>query len=492
MPVRSLGRSLADMKARPFWRLLAAEQGPVYMAIMRLRLLDANAGVSASTLYAQIERDIELLNDANFKMGNTAKECVKEWVDKQWLTRRLPEGAKEEEFELTPEAATAIRFVTGQNERHAGLTESRLATVLQQLENLVQATDDNPIERRRRLEEEQARIAEELKQLDHSVPRTLPPETACERLRDILSLTMGLPDEFLRVRDEIEQLHRALREKIVKQSGSSGEILDTVFRGVEDVRQTAAGRSFEAFWGMLANPRQRYAIDTAIETLGGRVALTGMEEEDWRFLDRLTGTLMERARRVHEVIGAFSHSLRQFVQSREFREQRALRNLLDNARQVALDLKEILPPQAALDDRADLALTSANLSSVGAWVLYDPEDCVLDARMDEGAASDLDSATIRQWIDQADIDWATLERQIDMVLRTHPATSISIAGVLNEFPAQQGLGSVVGLLALAFQRNAIRGADGALERVEWHAENGDVRAAHIPLFIFTRSVPDES
>lgn len=490
MSVRSLALSLTEMKARPFWRLLAADHGPAYMAIMRLRLLEADAGVPASTLYAQMERDLELLNGANFSLVHTAREYVKEWVNKQWLTRRLPEGAKEEEFELTPEAAIAIRFVTGQNDRHVGLTESRLATVLQQLENLVQATDDNPTERRRRLEEEKSRIDDELRQLEYAAPRTLPSDSACERLRDILSLTLGLPDEFLRVRDEIERLHRDLREKIVKQSGTSGEILDTAFQGVEDIEDTAAGRSFSAFWGMLANPRQRHAIDTAIETLSGREVLAGMREEDWRFLSRLTGTLMDRARRVHEGIRHFSHSLRQFVQSREFREQRALRGLLDEARQAALDLKETLPPQAVLGDRADLALTSANLSSVGAWFLYDPEDCVLDTHMVEGIASDLEPGTIRQWIDQSDIDWATLEQQIDTILQAHSVTSI--AGVLHDFPARQGLGSIVGLLALAYRLDAVRGSDGATERVEWCTEDGEFRAAHIPLFMFSRSATDES
>ena len=45
------------------------------------------------------------------ELPQSAQAYVAEWLSQGWLTRRFPAGAVEEEFELTADAAVAIRVL---------------------------------------------------------------------------------------------------------------------------------------------------------------------------------------------------------------------------------------------------------------------------------------------------------------------------------------------------------------------------------------------
>src|SRR3546814_8550960 len=53
------------------------------------------------------------------------RSYVAEWLSYGWLTRRFPVGASEEEYELSVDALTALRFVTGLLQPRTTATESR-------------------------------------------------------------------------------------------------------------------------------------------------------------------------------------------------------------------------------------------------------------------------------------------------------------------------------------------------------------------------------
>mgnify|MGYP002131448786 CR=1 FL=1 len=66
------------------------------------------------------------------------------WLAQGWLVRRLPEGASEEEYELSRHAVQAIRFIAGIEHNASLATESRLAMVMQQISQLAQQTEADP------------------------------------------------------------------------------------------------------------------------------------------------------------------------------------------------------------------------------------------------------------------------------------------------------------------------------------------------------------
>jgi tRNA isopentenyl-2-thiomethyl-A-37 hydroxylase MiaE len=73
---------------------------------------------------------------------------------------------------------------------------------------------------------------------------------------------------------------------------------------------------------------------------------------------------------VHDVLQHFARSLKHYVQSREYLEQRRVNQLLKEAQRTALALKDEIRVTDTL--AYTLQLTSSRLRSLSQWVLYDP------------------------------------------------------------------------------------------------------------------------
>jgi hypothetical protein len=112
--------------------------------------------------------------------------------------------------------------------------------------------------------------------------------------------------------------------------------------------------------------------------------------------------------------------------------------------------------------------------------------------MQEGDVLDVDIETVGELVAQSEIDFRTLKQNIRSVLETY--SQASVGDVLKQHPAVQGLGSVVGLVALGSKYGY---KSETLETVSWTGpgSNGDAdtqrRSAKIPKIFFLRERIDE-
>lgn len=63
------------------------------------------------------------------------------------------------------------------------------------------------------------------------------------------------------MRDQFEQLNRELRERIMDSDGNRGEVLDSLFAGIDLIAESEAGRTFSAFWRLLTDPEQAAMLE---------------------------------------------------------------------------------------------------------------------------------------------------------------------------------------------------------------------------------------
>jgi hypothetical protein len=356
--------------------------------------------------------------------------------------------------------------------------------VIQALVKLAEDTDEDTSRRIERLLAEQARIEKEIEAIQKGHMRVITAESALERTREIITLADDLAGDFRRVRDQFEHLNRDLRERLMDNEGNRGEVLDSLFAGIDVISGSDAGRTFSAFWRLLTDPEQSAAFDQALESIMSREFVAHMDIKDRRFLLRMTRTLLEQGGAVHEVLQTFARSLKHFVQSREYLEQRRLNQLLNDAQRAALTLRDEVKAAEAL--QYTLELTSSRIRSLSQWTLHDPSLQAPPEAMSAGDMPSIDLQSIGELVAQSEIDFRTLKANIRELLETR--SQVSIGDVLDLFPAAQGLGSVVGLIALG-SRHGIK-ADNQ-EAVSWHGSDAVQRSARIPRFYFLRERIDE-
>jgi hypothetical protein len=136
--------SYRKLRRQPVWELLAALNGPVIAGVLKTLLSDNERTLASSILHERVSRELESLRVDGEDLPQQAQAYISDWLRSGWLSRKLPAGASEELFELTPAAADAIRFLDSSLTPRKAATESRLATVLTQLARLAEETDANP------------------------------------------------------------------------------------------------------------------------------------------------------------------------------------------------------------------------------------------------------------------------------------------------------------------------------------------------------------
>jgi hypothetical protein len=107
-------------------------------------------------------------------------------------------------------------------------TQSRLNTIIEQIASLALATSNNEEQRRLALLEERRKIDEQLAELDAGKLEILDTSQAFERLSDILDLSQGIPDDFVRVRDDFETINKELHARIINYEGGHQDLLENI------------------------------------------------------------------------------------------------------------------------------------------------------------------------------------------------------------------------------------------------------------------------
>jgi len=471
------------MRKEPLWRLLASANGPIVIGLLQTHLYESERSLPASILHERVGRDLEALRAQGEDLPQTAQAYIANWLAEGCLERRFPAGAAEEEYELSTATVEAIRFLASMEQPHSAATESRLALVIQALVKLAEDTDTDKSRRIDRLKAEQARIEKEIEAIQEGRMRVIPHPSALEQTREIISLADELTGDFRRVRDQFDQLNRGLRERLVDNEGSRGEVLDSLFAGIDLISESDAGRTFTAFWRLLTDPEQMAVLEQALDNVMSREFVNQLELKDRRFLRRMTGNLLEQGGIVHTVLQDFARSLKHFVQSSEYLEQRLLNQSLKDAQRAAMAIKDEVKTTNIIKD---LVLTSSRIRSLSQWVPYDPSIQALPRGMYDGDIPDIDLDSVSELVAQSEIDFRSLKANVRGALEK--LSQASIHDVLEQYPAAQGLGSVVGLITLG-SRYGIKSEN--RETVSWVGNDALRRSARIPEIFFLRERIDE-
>lgn len=475
---------MRELRELPMWRLLCADKAPLTLGLMQVFLLEEAKTLGASVLLERLQRELVTLRDAGEDMPQSAQAYIAEWLSRGWLSRRFPADAPEEVYELTTEAVTALRFLLGVMQPRQMATESRLALVIQQLARLAEETDDNPRTRLQALQAERARIDREIERVSKGHVDTLPPERALERAREIIALSDELTGDFRRVRDQFGTLNRNLRESLLDNEGSRGDVLEALFEGVDVISSSDEGKTFAAFWRLLTNPNESSTLSQALEDVMSRPFASSLTLGERRFLRNLTTRLIGEGKSVHEVLQHFASGLKAFVQSKEYLEQRRFNTLLKTAQREALVAKDFVQPNRSV--QYELTLTSSSLGSVSRWRLLDPEERVADATMAEAQPAAVSLEMVSELVRQSDIDFNALQQNIHAMLQRQDV--VRIDELLDAFPAEQGLGSVVGYLALGAKSGTVTDTP---VRVGWVGSDAQPRHATVPTVFFVKEKEDE-
>lgn len=432
-------------KESPEWSLLRARTAGLIVAVIQDYFPPERRTRPAAEIIAALDQDLEQLRELGAEFESTAAAYVADWVGAGYLIRRPGETRGSET--LTPSAAAlnVAATVGGIESPQRTASASRLGSIASNLIALQRDSDPNSASRLSLLEAERDAVELRIAEVRSGDFAILDPDTAKERVAETLGLAQEVPVDFARVRSTIEDLSRELRAKILDDTAEGGATLNNVFRGVDLLAESDAGRSVNGFYDVILDAEQSARLQEAITAILSRDFASDLEPQARSDLNMLLSRLEDEAATVRQTMLVLSRSLRHFVLSRQYEEHRRLRQLIQRCQSLAVQVSAHHRPEKPMN--LELTRIGMQIRSIAALKLHNPGEGRVPTDFERHDTDDVDFAELAEQARESDIDFEELRSNIIATLR-RVGGPVTAAQVLAEHPATQGLASIVGLMVL--------------------------------------------
>ncbi|GAA1474920.1 DUF3375 domain-containing protein [Corynebacterium felinum] len=453
-------RTLA--KQSPVFSLIRSPHAPLILSFLAVHFPHGSSPRPAAEIYELLDADLNMLRSHNFDLPKGPQGYVADWIKAGWLIRKPGTSKTGETLEPSDHSLNALEAVHRWRDPRSTMTASRIQSIAFAVESLARDSDPDAQQRIDHLLRQREQIDQLIKETESGHFHVLDTEQIRERITDILDLASSVPADFARVRAEFEELNRTVRRQLLDPEDSRGTVLDDIFRGVDLIAESEAGRSFHGFYEILLDHERSAHIDSWIASILEREQSASIEIEHKERLRHLFRDMETLGYEVNTVMTTLARSLRHYVTTQDFAENRRMLELLRATR--ALSAKAVESHQLGPLHHMNTPLTKIgmSISSVSALVPKNPGLDFVDTDPVPIAEVTIDVDELLASVSASEINFTELEEAIAHLLETH--TKITIGEVLHHFPATQGLASVVGLLYLALSNGHPLGHQ---ESVSW-------------------------
>ena len=470
-------------KKHPAWRLLASPQASFTGAFFYRTFIAPNRrAIGEQELIGRLDEFLYMISqgEAEPVFPRTPKAYLDAWADDEhgWLRKFYPTGQDEPHFDLTSSAQKAVEWLLGLRQQSFVGTESRLLTVFDLLQQIVERSEEDPALRLAELERRKAEVEQEMVRVQNGQVDLLDDTQVRERFWQAMTTAREILADFRAVEQNFRELDRAMRERIATWKAGKGELLSVIFEERDGIAFSEQGKSFAAFWRFLMSSAYQEHFQN---TLGKVLALPAVQELG---MNRQAGAIhydwMDAGAHVQETVAALSQQLRRYVDENFLAEERRIVHLAREAEGHALAVRQAPPPPKW---QMEIDAPAPDISLAMDRPLFSPP--VLPEIRDDSLAEGQADMPVDALFSQVYVDKERLRDQIRQLLQARAA--VSLREVIDRFPVELGLTEIVSYLVIASEDNLADFSSEETERLVWRDETGKAMAAKAPKIIFHRS-----
>lgn len=458
---------------RTAWRLLGAETAPLILAFLG-ELFSEVSEVSIDRAKTELEIYLSKLGSGEAGPAVAARSYINQWVDANYLREQS------QKLTLTSVTQTALQFVESIGRRDMMVTASHLETVNQEMGRLLVQLSPDIGERSRFLEEQIEALEKAKKRLLEGHVEELTHTQKRERVRHLYTLAVSLSQDFRLLEEEMRLHEIAIRQKVLEEQDSRGDVLVAVLDAEDLMHQSPAGQAFDGFYTLLGDDERSDAFRGQIRRLMALGISEFLSPDETRTFMDLVTHLMLQSERVIARRRSATESLRAYIQSGVQREQRAVDRLLKQAERLASAMQSKRDIEWHGDLPIMLNTGKLRLSTPMALLVTMPEESSSQGPVEECETKrTLDLDTLAQFNGMRIVDVAARVRD---VLRRSGARTLGDLTVLE--PIRGGVEEVVALIRIAHSVGATH-FEGASEKIFFTDENNKLMRATVPTLLLS-------
>lgn len=420
------------------WRLLRADNAAHVLAFLETVFADG-AEVPFSQARVLLDGEIARSREAGvWQTESAALAYLNAWIKQGWL--RELDGL----LSKTDAAETALRFARALDERASGATASHLRIVQDAVRDLAVAVSGDVAEQLAILARKKAQVEAEMAQVEAGLWTPLDDAQKRERIREVHQLALVLSGDFRFFEDEIRQLDKALRVRMMGSALSRGEVLSQLMAQEAVLDETEAGSAFNGFFELLSDVNRATEFREQLRTVLESDLAAFLSASQFHYLNRLVPLLSQESERVFKIRRRTEQELRSYIESGAAAENRAIGGLLMRLERLAVQL---CSGGLALQTPTRLTLPtgSVRLASPESMRLRLPDEgfgeVAVVAHENSRVAGEAVMASLQT------VRLGELAQAMRDVLAQHGA--LSLAGIAAHYPLRMGMEELVACFRIA-------------------------------------------
>lgn len=276
-------RSLAAFR-NPTLDLLHGRYAPFVVAALSIVFTEDRPTVAVVDAHAEVTEIVDQLRAAGYDAdepqlpSGTARDICRYWVQVGWLNRQL--DGEVEVYRLSAHAVGALEITGRTGARATKVSNSRVRTLLEAVEQLSGDAETDLTSRLERLTAERDALEEQIELLQQG--RLDPPDDAelLEEAENVVHLARELPADFSRLAESIRAMQRDVVTELRQDVRPTGDVLrDYLQRGQYIAEATPEGRAFTGALRLIGDPEHIDRLSAQLHTLAAQPFARLMDPE---------------------------------------------------------------------------------------------------------------------------------------------------------------------------------------------------------------------
>lgn len=406
--------------------------------------------VPRSAFYQEVKKRLKYIS-LHLDMGEQeAPEYINDWLNQKILATSVNQNNDEELFELTKSAHLALQFINSLESDDVKLNDSYMHIVMSQVHQLCIQTSEDVEEKISELQDKRRLIDIEIGKLKKGEITHIDNEKAKRDFKTIVNLVSSLDGDFFQVTQDIREVDQSIREAVISmdESTSKGEILQRTFDNIEELYSRPSGKSFRSFWSVMIDSNLQAKFDDDLNSLLSRDFIKTIDRPTRRVIEQLSRNLLNKGLEVTESTASISRSLHSFVKLENIKEHRLVSKLLN---ECLVNLVEVKDQLTNRDSVLEVTLPKLYKKAIRGVDLYSEKASFGVPKNAISPQFNLQDA--KHLASSTDINYRRLVFTVNKAIRANG--TISIADIINEYPIEDGIASVIGYLILANKHASI-------------------------------------
>lgn len=272
------------------------------------------------------ENDIQQAFDTN---EVKAKRSIKKWADSGFLSNYYNDNG-DIVYQLSPYTIKTLNWLETLKKKEFVAAESKFKDIFNQLQELVEFTDEDVNKRIKNLERKKAELDEQIQDLKMGKEVEILEDFQIIPRFDRLNTTAReLLSDFKEVEDNFKKITNEIYQKHLDQSLSKSDVLDFTFDALDRLKESHQGKSFYAFWEFLMDRSLQEQWKELTEELYSKLDEKGIKNDD-TFLRGIKRYLFKSGKKVYEANDKMAEKLSRIIREGNAVDKVIVKNLIQD------------------------------------------------------------------------------------------------------------------------------------------------------------------